>query len=57
MVWQHVAHGTGALVETVVPVWAWVAAPAIAVIAALALAVGPALHLAGERPGEILRTE
>jgi hypothetical protein len=57
VVWRRVAAGTGALVETVVPVWAWVAAPAIAVIAALALAVGPALHLAGERPGEILRTE
>jgi hypothetical protein len=57
IVWQRVAHGTGALVETVVPAWAWVAAPATVLLVALALAVGPALRLAGERPGEILRTE
>jgi hypothetical protein len=57
IVWQRVGHGTGALVDTVVPAWAWVAAPATAVIVALVLAAGPALRVAGERPGEILRTE
>jgi hypothetical protein len=57
VVWRRVSHGTGALVETVVPAWAFVAAPATAVVIALALAVWPALRLAGERPAEILRTE
>ena len=57
LVWRQVAEGTGALVETVVPAWAWVAAPATAVLVALALAIGPALRIAAERPGEILRTE
>jgi putative ABC transport system permease protein len=57
MVWRRVAEGTGALVETVVPPWVWVVAPATALVVALALAVGPAFRMAGERPGEILRTE
>ncbi len=57
LIWRRVAEGTGALVETVVPAWAWVAAPATAVLVALALAIGPALRIAAERPGEILRTE
>ena len=57
MVWRRVAEGTGALVQTVVPGWAWVAAPAVAVIVALALAIGPAVRTAGGHPAEILRTE
>jgi hypothetical protein len=56
-VWRRVSEGTGALVETVVPTWAWVAVPAAAVLTALALAVWPAVRVAGERPAEILRTE
>ena len=56
-VWRRVSEGTGAVVETVVPVWAWVAVPAAAVLVALAFAVWPAVRVAGERPAEILRTE
>ena len=57
MVWGRVARGTGALVETVVPVWAWAAAPGIALVVALALAAVPAARIAGVRLAETLRTE
>jgi ABC-type lipoprotein release transport system permease subunit len=57
MVWGRVARGTGALVETVVPPWAWAAAPCGAVIVALALAAVPAARIAGLRLAETLRTE
>jgi hypothetical protein len=56
-VWRRVSEGTGAVVETVVPAWAWAAVPAAAVLVAVALAVWPAVRVAGERPAEILRTE
>jgi FtsX-like permease family len=57
LAWRQVAEGTGALVETVVPAWAWVVAPGVALIVALGLAIVPAARIAGERPAEILRTE
>jgi hypothetical protein len=57
MVWGRVARGTGALVETVVPAWAWAAAPGVALVVALALAAVPAARIAGVKLAETLRTE
>jgi hypothetical protein len=57
LVWRRVAEGAGALVETVLPAWAWVAAPAAALLVAVGLAIRPAIRIARERPAGILRTE
>jgi ABC-type lipoprotein release transport system permease subunit len=57
IVWRQVAEGTGAIVETVVPVWAMLAVPAAAVIIGLLVATPPAMRAATRRPAELLRTE
>jgi ABC-type lipoprotein release transport system permease subunit len=57
LVWRRVAEGTGAIVETVVPVWAMLAAPAAAVAIALVVATVPAIRATARRPAELLRTE
>jgi hypothetical protein len=57
LVWQRVAQGTGALVETVVPVWAWIVAPLAALVIALLVSLVPASRAAAVRPAEALRTE
>jgi ABC-type antimicrobial peptide transport system permease subunit len=56
-VWQRVAEGTGAVVETVVPAWAWALAPLGAVVVALMVALVPSGRAAAMRPAEMLRTE
>jgi ABC-type lipoprotein release transport system permease subunit len=57
LVWRQVAEGTGALVETVVPLWAWLVPPVAAVVIALAVAIVPAARLASRHPAESLRVE
>ena len=57
LVWRRVAEGTGAIVETVIPVWAMLAAPAGALLLALVIAGVPAARAAGRRPADQLRTE
>jgi ABC-type lipoprotein release transport system permease subunit len=57
VVWRGVAEGTGAIVETVVPVWAMLAAPAAAVAVGLLLAMVPARRASTRRMAELLRTE
>jgi predicted lysophospholipase L1 biosynthesis ABC-type transport system permease subunit len=57
VVWQRVAHGTGAMVETVLPVWAMLAAPATAIVVALIIAVPSGWRASRHRPSVILRSE
>jgi putative ABC transport system permease protein len=57
VVWRRLAEGTGAVVETVVPVWAVLAGPAAAVALALVVAAVPSLRATTRRPAEPLRTE
>jgi putative ABC transport system permease protein len=57
LVWRRVAEGAGALVETVVPPWVWVAAPALAVMLTVGLMLVPAARMGGLRLAELLRTE
>jgi hypothetical protein len=57
LVWRRVAEGAGALVETVVPPWVWVAAPALAVVLTVGLMIVPAARMGGLRLSELLRTE
>ena len=57
VVWRQVAEGTGAVVETVTPIWVMLAAPAGIVAIGLLVAAVPAMRAAMRRPAELLRTE
>jgi ABC-type lipoprotein release transport system permease subunit len=57
LVWQRVASGSGALIETVVPVWAMLAAPVAILGLAVLVAAVSGTEASMRRPAELLRTE